>query len=239
MSDAAKGRSHPAALRSDHESKTLIVTGTNEDLDLVRHLAAELDVPERDPLEQVDRRRTSFQYVVYELDLPPDRIAVLRVDELTAQAETAYSLKAALEEFGGVRTLYRAEQIVQLGQASKKKTVFTTGSKTPFVRNMTIGERGNVNSQVEYEDVGCIVRIEGDWDAPSGGFARIEMELSSLTDSTVNLGNDVKAPIFHNIVQQFDGPITSGEPIVLLTIDGSGEKETATAYITRIRFDQR
>ena len=134
--------------------------------------------------------------------------------------------------------LYRIDRVLKLRESSRKKTSFKTGSSIPFVRNTTVTERGQVNATVEYEKVGCIVELEGSWDASPRGFARIEIELSTLTDSTVNIGNDVKAPIFHQVEQQFEGPIKSGEPIVLLTIDGSGEKENATAYVTRLQFDR-
>ncbi|MCZ6816576.1 MAG: hypothetical protein O7F76_07715, partial [Planctomycetota bacterium] len=224
-----RGRSKPVGVTSDYESQFLILTGTDEDLELLRGLVAELDVPQRDPHMAADRNRTSFQLIMYEVSLPRDRAASIRVDELTGKAKTPASLMAALQEVGRARVLYRIDQILKLRRSSKKKTSFTTGTRIPFVRNTTVMKSGQINKNIEYEGLGCIVHLEGTWGAPSTGSARIEVELSTLTDSTVDLGNDFKAPIFHQVEQLFEGPIKSGEPIVLLTIDGSGEKENATA----------
>lgn len=238
LADIEQGRQHPPGVLFDVNSHSVIVTGTPEDVERARDLVSHLDFPQVVPPAQEDRGRTSFQYVIYELSLPRDQAADLRVDHLTGKAETPASLTAALREIGDVQVLYRADQVLDLSGSSTKKAAFTTGSNLPFVRNTNVSDRGNVTSTVEYEEVGCVVKLEGGWDAPSRGFARIEMELSSMTDSTVDLGNDVKAPIFHKMVQHFDGPIASGKPIVLLTIDGSGDKENATAYVTRLQFDR-
>ena len=230
------GRGVPGAIVVDSRTNSIVVSCSEDAFSSVARLISQLDVEEvsQEPLPD-PIRRTNLQLVVFEVEVPVDVMHEIKRNELTARAETPTTLSAALEDLGNVRMLYRLDQIVELRRG--RDTSLIIGASTPFVSGTTLSDSGQTSNSVQYQDVGCIVKLQGGWHAPPRGSARIDLELKSVTESGVELGNSVKAPVFRKLVQRFDGPISTGAPIVLLCIDGSAKGDTASAYVTRIQFD--
>ncbi len=233
-----QGRGTPGAtVVADSRTNSIVVSSSEGVFASVARLISQLDVEEvsQEPLPD-PIRRTNLQLVVFEVELPVDVMHEIKTNELTARAETLTTLSAALKDLGNVRMLYRLDQMVEL-RRGRDVTRLTIGAQMPFVSGTTVSDSGQTSNSVQYRDVGCIVKLRGGWHTPPRGSSRIDLELSSVTESGVELGNSVKAPVFRKLVQRFDGPIRAGTPIVLLSIDGSAKGDTASAYVTRIQFD--
>jgi hypothetical protein len=225
---SSEGRIPPAWF-ADKRTNTLVVTASKDQLSAIEAMIAELDVPEPPGLAASQQYATHLQLAVFETLVRRDRIVDLDAGKLVAKAGTCRSLRDALGEFGTTLIRYRVDQTVELD--SKAKLII--GARSPFVRSTRLSKSGQTTAQVEYEETGCIVQLSGTWDEqePTRGRATIALELSSRSDSSIQLGNDVLAPAFHQIEQRFDGPVTAGEPIVLLTINASDPGETAMAHV--------
>ncbi|MFQ5423881.1 MAG: hypothetical protein ACE5F9_07860, partial [Phycisphaerae bacterium] len=174
------------------------------------------------------------QIVIYKVALPRDRITALDVDDMTAEAKTSATLQKALDELGDTTVLYRIDQVVKLSANPS----FTIGSSTPFVRGTQTSKRGAKTARISYQDVGCSIDLGGVWrrNEPDSGEARMDLELSSMDDSTVDLGNDRTAKVFRNVKQRFEGLVRTGRPVVLLSLDAGTPQDTATAYVTRFEL---
>ncbi|MBN2563142.1 MAG: hypothetical protein JXQ75_19645 [Phycisphaerae bacterium] len=224
---------YPITYTADEDSNTLIVTATAKDFVVIISQVEQLDVPKPSGLPAVREHATHVQIGVFETLVGRDQIVELDATKLAEDAATCQSLRDALGRFGPTKILYRADQTVEPSSRAK----LTIGARRPFVRG-TQAKSGQVTSQTEYEDLGCVVELFGLWDEqePTRGHVNIGIELSGLSDSGIDIGNNVLAPVFHRVKQQFEGPVTAGEPVVLLTTDASGGAETAVAHVTRILF---
>jgi hypothetical protein len=213
-------------------SDVLILAGSPAPLKLAEAMVQELDSRPEASRHADDQVR--LQVVVYEVKLPTEKIAGLNVDDLTAQARTPASLQETLSRLGPSRVIHHLDQGVDL----QKETSVNIGTHSPFVQNRQAGPKGQVNSSVSYEDVGGIVKLRGQWDprSPERGTAQINVELSTLSDSTVELSGNVKAPVFRKLRQQYDGPFVIGKPVLLLAADAQDSAGPAFAYVTRIEF---
>jgi hypothetical protein len=231
--------SPPPGLVHDIGSRALIITGTEEQLDRLRALVAGLDAQAAEASETHVVESSVFQAELYQIELPREQVSNLSVSDLHARAATATDMHAALSELGDVDVLYRFDQVVRLQPTSGRQDAktFSIKSQTPFIRSKHVSDSGQVNRQVEYEKIGCIIQLSGSWHEQRHGAAQVHLELSGLTDSAVTVSEGINAPVFRDIVQLHDGPITAGKPIILLSIDGSRAGNTATAYVTRMQFD--
>ncbi len=219
----------PPAWFADKRTSTLVVTASKDQLPAIEAMIAKLDVPIVLSFDDGPRYDTHLQLAVFETRVQRDRIVDLETGKLAASAATCRSLRDALSEFGSTMIRYRVDQTVEL----KSNAKLTIGANSPFVRGTRQSKSGQASTQVEYENTGCRVELFGGWDEqkPTRGYATIKLELSGLSDSAIDLGNKVVAPIFHQVNQRFDGPVTAGEPIVLLTVDASDPGESAMAHV--------
>jgi len=226
---AASEGSVPPAWFSDVRTNTLIVTASKDQLPAIEALIAQLDVPKPPSFAAGRQYTTHLQLAIFETRVRRDQIVDLDAAKLVANAGTCRSLRDALGEFGTTMIRYRVDQTVEL----ESKAKLTVGANIPFVRSTTLSKSGQTTAQVEYENTGCVVELFGSWDQqePTRGHATIALEMARLSDSTIAIGEDVVAPVFRQTEQRFDGPVTAGKPIILLTIDASDSGETAMAHV--------
>lgn len=224
-------------LLSDPRTNTVIVTGSAKEHQLIKELLKALDSEMPSPPMPEQRSAARFELAVYETPVPRDRLAAIDVAKLTERAQTCQSLQDTLAELGKTKVLYRAEEIVALSSGTK----LVLGSNVPFVRGIQVTESGQRTSQIEYEKVGCRADLSGFWNDAKRetGEVTADIEMSTLAESSINIGNDILAPVFRDIKQPFAGAVTSGRPIVLLTVDAGGGGDTAVAYVTRMVFHRQ
>jgi hypothetical protein len=172
-----------------------------------------------------------FDATIYELRLPPEQISRLDRDALSRAAGSVQDFEKALGAFGSIKPLYRANQSVHLAG-----DVVAIGTSTPYVTGSVANARGGVTNTVNYSNTGANFNIAG---RASGG-SRIELDLSvqisSLSDSSLNISNDVKAPIFRNSTMALKGMIQALQPFVMVSVDGANldAEGKAVAFVARV-----
>jgi hypothetical protein len=224
-------------LQSDPRTNTLIVTGSAREHELIGELLKGLDAQMPSSPSAPQQSAAKFELSVFETQIPCDRIAALEAAKLTERAQSCLSLQESLGQFGKTTVLYRTEQIVVLSSGPK----LLLGSNVPFLRGTQVTKEGQRTSQVEYEKLGCDVLLNGSWDDERRecGEVTASIKMSALSDSRIEIGNGVLAPVFRKIEQPFSGPITSGQPIILLSVDAGGGGDTAAAYVARLVFHRQ
>lgn len=175
-----------------------------------------------------DGRSYPLQAAVYELHLPPERLAQLDATALAA-AGSQEQLDRALAAVGTVRPLYRMDQSIRL--AGDRVTI---GSQVPVVMGSRVTETGRAISTVRYQQAGAILRIAG---ASSGNGLHVAMDLevSSVTEGPAHAGGEATS-ITRRAVMGCTGPAGDRSPIVLVSADAGspGPDGQAVAYVAWI-----
>jgi hypothetical protein len=96
------------------------------------------------PPAPVDIAPARFEAVVYEVEVPENRIADLDAQALEAKAATVRDLATALETFGRAKILYKIDQTANL--YGETITLTTTEPMITATRQMDAG--GSINQQV-------------------------------------------------------------------------------------------
>ncbi|MFQ5410862.1 MAG: hypothetical protein ACE5EC_01135 [Phycisphaerae bacterium] len=180
--------------------------------------------------------RTDVRIDVFEVTPPPDRVSLLNAESLEAAAESGEGLGKKLREIGPTRLLFHLAQPVEL----QEEFTFIIGTRLPITRSTTRSTGGAVQTSVSYEDVGCNIEMKGSWgrQAPEQGRVQLELELSSVGESTVKIGPETQAPIFRTYQQKFGMRFTAGKPIVLISMDSNARAEDPLAYVIRVEFER-
>lgn len=169
-----------------------------------------------------------LQATVYELHLPPERLAQLDAPALAA-AGTPGELERTLAGLGTVRPLYRMDQSIRL--AGDRVTI---GSQMPVVMGSRVTETGRAISTVRYQQAGAILRIAG---ASSGSSLQVAMDLevSNVTEGPAHAGGEATS-ITRRAVMGCTGPAGDRSPIVLVSADAGspGPDGRAVAYVAHV-----
>lgn len=234
-----KARSEPAewpGISFDERTSTLVLTGETTGLEALMTLVENLDVPTDESSAMKVEPATQARITVYEVAVPKELAAGLRATELARTAQDDAGLNASLSKLGKSRLLYAVDQAVNL----KKQPSIRIACQMPWVTaEGSKDEKRTTN--ISYQDVGLIANMVG-VDQPRSskhGDAHIEVEISTVGHSDVSIGPNAKAPLCHKIRQTFDGPFTTGEPIVLLSVESAADGDMATAYVTRIELARK
>ncbi|MCB9864885.1 MAG: hypothetical protein H6820_16130 [Phycisphaerales bacterium] len=89
------------------------------------------------------------------------------------------------------------------------------GQQVPFVRGTTTTSGGNTQANIDYEDVGVILNVEPIINPDGFVYMLIEPEISSVTDSSVPIGNGIFAPIISNQSASTTVAVKDGETVVI------------------------
>lgn len=172
---------------------------------------------------------------VYQVDLPDTSLTKLDARALAAQAHTADDFRNTLAALGSARSLYQVDQTVSLDEARS----ISVGAQVPRVVNRRVAPSGQKMLSTGYERVGAELRIVGRHTKGKPQRVDLQLKLTGLSDSDVQISSGVVATIFHQVVQRHGGALELDHPIVLVSADGAtpskGRKEgTLTATVTRI-----
>ncbi|MCZ6683552.1 MAG: hypothetical protein O7B26_10230 [Planctomycetota bacterium] len=99
------------------------------------------------------------------------------------------------------------------------------GQRVPFIRGTQSTGAGQVNSTIEYEDIGIILDVEPHINPDGWVYLRIAPEVSSLTDSTIDIGNGVTAPVFNSRTADTTVAVRDGETVVIGGLITTSETE--------------
>ena len=174
---------------------------------------------------------TAFDATIYDVRLPVDQIGRLDVAALTRAAATAADFEKALAALGPTVPLYRANQSVRLSDDS-----ILLSSSTPYITNSQTTGTGQVINTVTYRDTGASFIMAGKATASGSLELDLAIQVSTLSDSTVPIAGNIKAPIFRIAQMSHKGPVEAGKAFVVLNIDADHVDAAgkAVAYIARI-----
>jgi len=169
-----------------------------------------------------------FQAVIYETLLPPERVGEL--DAKALAAGSPQDLTKALGASGATKTLYQVDQSIELADGR-----ITIGSRVPMVTRTRVTERGDTLNTVQYQEVGAAFRIKGSPAAQGHIDLRMEVELSSLFESPVELAKGSRASTIRRVQLMHMGLVKPGVAFVALSIDSTTKDKdgNAVAFICR------
>jgi hypothetical protein len=189
-------------------------------------------VPEK-PVLEFTPWRTRIWVTTYQVTLPIERVDELNRDHLERAAATSHDFVSALKALGDLRLLNLTDQFI--GSGVQERIQLGASRPTPTGSQSF---KGQTSTQVQYQDAGSIVEVTTAWrrENPMQGMLDLRVELSGIVDSEIQLAPGAFAPVIYRIDQKHSGPIRSGEPYLLISIDGSNRGLKAYAYITRAVF---
>lgn len=168
-----------------------------------------------------------FQATVFQVAVAREKIADLDAKALAAQASTPGALAKALEPFGPVTVLYRVDQAVA---ADGQKNKIGISRATPYVSGTAAGPRVQPNSSIAREKVGGSFDFSVALPAektPRRAQTTLRIELGTMTDSSVQVDENVTAPIFWRVDQSYGGLVALNQPLVLISADGAATAGTS------------
>ncbi|NOX58286.1 MAG: hypothetical protein GXP29_05430 [Planctomycetes bacterium] len=131
----------------------------------------------------------------------------------------------ALQSDGSLEVLSAPTIVVSNNQTGN----ITIGDNVPFVQGSQVTNNGQVNSQVQYEDVGIIVDVTPHINPDGYVNMEIKPEISALnTGSSVQISAGVTAPIFTTRSAETTVTVKDGETIVIGGLIQTQEDERET-----------
>jgi len=121
-------------------------------------------------------------------------------------------LLRALQSDGSLEVLSRPTILVQNNQEAN----ITIGDEVPFLRSSNVSDSGQVNSNVEYEDVGIILDVTPHINPDGYVLMEIAPEISALNPgSNVQISEGLTAPTFTNRRAETVVTVKDGETVVI------------------------
>ncbi len=216
----------------DDRTATLVITAEPAALVTLKAMVATFDVADARS-SGTDTGHTQARVTVYEVDVPTQRSIEVSSVALASKATDDKAFLEHLAQLGSAKHLFSLDQGIDLDAGQETRM----GSSIPIPSGM-VSQGGAKTTTVQYQDVGCGVEFARHKSRDGSGQSdiRINVEISTHDDSSINLTPDNKAAMLHRIKQSFGGSIQDGRPIILVSLESSPVKQTATAYITRIEF---
>jgi hypothetical protein len=183
------------------------------------------------PPEMGEGPTSAVDATIYDLRLPADQIGRLDVDALNRVAGSAADFEKALAALGAAQPLYRARQSVRLSGDS-----ISIGQTMPYVRATNTNSAGQPINSVGYTQTGVIFNLGGTVGASGDIQLAMNINISSMVDSTAPLAGNVNAQAFRSATLSYNGTVSPGRPFVIVSVDaGAGETDgKATARIARV-----
>jgi hypothetical protein len=178
----------------------------------------------------------AFDAVMYEVKVPAESLGRIDLSALDKAAGDAEAFEKALAGLGTAKPLFRAHQSVRLQGDS-----VTVGSQVPYVTNSRMTAAGQAVNTVMCRQVGTVFGLAGKVTGEKALEVDITVETSNLTEGTLVIGGESKAPVFWTAVIAHKGPATADKPFVAMAIDASQKDAEGNAYavLTRITLGHR
>lgn len=215
-------------IAAEDSTNSLIVSGAP---DVIKFIESTVKLIDQSPSRE-NESGARIEAVVYQLQLPNSKFAALSGDSLSASAETVQSFQSALGKLGDFRPVSMVDQYVDLSRPA----TLNNGSSVPFLTGTQVTKDGKVNSQIQYQDVGCKIVMEGTgaW-VDRHANVQIKFETSGLHRSGIEVGNGIMAEIFTKCAMNYLGDISAGKPVVILGVAPSAaESDFVLAYVARV-----
>lgn len=177
---------------------------------------------------------TRLQIDIFELSCTTDQLLALNLDQIGGGDASIEQIFERLTALGQTRILSRMDDVIALpGKAN-----LTTGHRTPVVTDIVISSGGVVTPSVNYEDVGTIATVSGQWLDGESDVAQLQMntEFSGVARSHIEIASKVKLSVFTECSVNKSLLARSGKPILTLTNlvpDPTDEEKRVTVYVVR------
>jgi hypothetical protein len=173
----------------------------------------------------------SLDATIYDVRLPAEKIGRLDPDALSNAAATPADFEKALADLGTTRPLYHTDQTVRLASDSIR-----IGTQTPIVTGSRTDINGHVINTVTYQQTGAIFTIAGKGTAADKMDLDLQIQLSTVSDSSAAVSPNVKASLFRTATMSHKGAVDAKTPFVVLSADAASVDENgkAVVYIARI-----
>jgi hypothetical protein len=180
-----------------------------------------------------------FQAVIYEVLAFSNGLASIDGKLLEKQAGTADALSKALARVGTVRELYRFDQQVNVFGEQ-----LHIGSSEPVVTGTRSLSGGQSINQVQYQNVGAIIRFSAQ--PPPASTRRktpdvmLAVEIAALAKSEVTLTPNQSMTTTRSVSLAQTGPLEFDQPRVMLAVSSSSgdPKQPPVMYVVRYRFSR-
>ncbi len=179
----------------------------------------------------VPRHVLRFEATVFQVAMPRDRVIELDAAKLAADAPTPAKLAEALKPFGAPQALCRVDQLVATGQPAQIRV----SADVPYVSGRARTSSGASSASISRNNAGVnfsIASLAADDAPPQRPTAQIEVEISTMTDSSARGDDDVVPPTFWRVNQTCSCAQT-GRPVVLLSAGpAAASTQEVMAYVT-------
>ena len=183
-----------------------------------------------------------FEATVFQIEVEKDRIVDLDAKKLAAAGPTPATLLKTLRDFGPTTVLYRVDECVSASEGRRYHDI-SIARDTPYVTGTQTSPTGETTPSYARAKVGGNFKVSSFFPDDSNRqkvLVGLEIEVSRLTDSSVQTGGDITAPVFWSIEQTYGGITELGKPVVLLSVDGSSTAgaDMALAFVTLVRWSE-
>jgi hypothetical protein len=176
---------------------------------------------------------------VFQIEIARERLVDLDAKALAAEGPTPAKLAKVLEKLGSARVLYLADQTLAADGIPASGPQIARD--TPYVTGREKSAEGEITKSVDHKKLGAKFDVsascteDADWQTFQ---VRLGIEFGLQTDSRVQTGEQTNAPIFWNFRQHYGGATELGQPVVLISADGTPplEGDRALALITLVEF---
>ncbi|MFO0973528.1 MAG: secretin N-terminal domain-containing protein [Phycisphaerae bacterium] len=100
------------------------------------------------------------------------------------------------------------------------------GQQVPFLRGTQVTDNGQVNSQIEYQDIGVKLAVTPHINPDGFVYMKVKPEISQITPSTINVGNGIVAPIFSKRDAETTVVVKDSETVVIGGLITTSDQET-------------
>ncbi len=140
----------------------------------------------------------------------------------TITGEDFNFLLRALQSDSKLEVLQRPMIMCQDNQEAS----INVGQSVPFLRGTQVTDNGQVNSQIEYQDIGVKLNVEPHINPDGFVYMKVKPEISQITPSTINVGNGIIAPIFSKRDAETSVVVKDGETVVIGGLITTSDQET-------------
>jgi hypothetical protein len=173
----------------------------------------------------------SLDATIYDLRIPADQIGQIDLDALNRAAGSAADFEQALRGVGTIKPLYRVSNVVRLAS-----DYVTLGGTMPYVTGSVTNAAGGVTNTVNFSNVGAQMNISGKAAGGDEIDLDMSMQISSLGESQVPIGETINAPIFRTVTLLQKGIVRADQPFVIVGVDASSRDADgkAVARVARV-----
>ncbi|MEX0744571.1 MAG: type II secretion system secretin GspD [Phycisphaeraceae bacterium] len=227
---------------ADEDTNTLILLTSSRNFDQLRTILDELDRPVPQVMIKVLIAEVTHEDG-QELGVEWTTINPRDSGETTLFSDLSVGLQSTQPGAGLVfrmvetdvqatlRALGRTSKVDVLSRPSiltsdNQEATISVGSLVPFIRRSRTTDAGQVINDIEYEDIGIILNVTPNINPAGLVTLSVAPEISAITDSSVQISETVRAPIFSRRAANARLAVRDGQTIVIGGLMEDSKTET-------------